>query len=69
MKASNGIMELELTEHDILDIIIDPSNKKEIMGLIRGLVEGQNMGKFSAEQIDEIANKIYDDLRRQGSAC
>lgn len=69
MKVSNGTMELELTEHDILDVIIEPDNKKEMLGLIRALVKDQTGDKFSAEQIDEIANKAYDDLRRQGSTC
>lgn len=69
MKVSNGTMELTLTERDVLDVIIDPDNKKEMLGLIRALVKEQAGEKFSAEQIDEIANKIYDDLRRQGSAC
>lgn len=69
MKENNGTITIELSDKDIIDIIADPSNEDGMKRLIRAIIEDEKNIPLTEEHITELTDKVYNDIRRQSSAC
>ena len=69
MKEDSGTVTIELTDKDIIQLISDPNHEDGMKRLIRATIEDEANVRLTEEQLTELTNKVYNDIRRQSSAC